>query len=56
MGETSRGQTCRKRGKGGGEAMLKLESQTVEIGKVNVGNKDHGKELEMTRDGGALLA
>ena len=31
-------------------------SKTVGLGKVNGGNKDHGTEMGMARDGDALLA
>ena len=34
---------------------MKRVSKMVEFGKVNVGNKDHWSELEMTRDGDTLL-
>ena len=54
VGQTLKERTIRIDGKGGEEG---IETSNYKLfGKVNWGNKDHGSDVGMTRDDGALIA
>ena len=56
LGTTGKGITCKQERTSEREKTLKSASNMVGLGKVNGGNKDHGSELGMRRDGDAPFA